>query len=149
MVEPHDEDEKDARAELVQVVLVVHRYLAQSDLGARERVDVRHDLAFLILESHRRAFRRHVAAQVCASVLSDVSAALPDRDSAAMLRSAAAHVGWIPTAGREDPTEWFEELISLMRGDAGTARPAGEVRDDPPTQPADGLLPRPRTKKGR
>jgi hypothetical protein len=149
VVEAHEGEDARARADLVQLVLVVHRYLAHCDLSAREWVDVRHDLMFLISESHRHALRRYVAAQVCASVVWDVSMALPDRDSETMLRSASAHLGWVLAAGREDAPEWSEQLISLLRGDKGSALLEADVSADTLAQPAEGLLPRPRARKGR
>jgi hypothetical protein len=92
VVDRADGQDGAAQAELLQLVRIIHRHLPGSALSARERVEVRRDLLLLIAETHRHAFRPHVAEEMCASVVSDVSRALTGPVRETMLRSCAPHV---------------------------------------------------------
>jgi hypothetical protein len=62
-----------ARLELLEFIHLVHVTLPQSDLPARQLLEVRRDLVFLVAESRRRVFRPRVVDVICKAVLAEVS----------------------------------------------------------------------------
>jgi hypothetical protein len=79
VIEPsgHDASEETARLELLEFVRLVHATLRGSELSARERLEVRRDLMFLVAESRRSIFRPGVVRVICDAVLTEVSAGQP------------------------------------------------------------------------
>ena len=131
MDHPDEASDQVARAELLQVVLIVHHYLPQSDLSVRERVDVRRDLGFLVSESRRPAFRRTVALELCAAVLAEVAPALPTRARETMVRTCASHLGWTVTRDRrvDGPVD---DLLAFVRPRSPDSSSEGDTNVGPP-----------------
>ena len=129
---PDEAADRAARAELLQVVLIVHHYVPQSGLSVRDRVDVRRDLGFLVSESRRPVFRRSVALAVCAAVLADVAAALPERVRETMLRSCAAHLGWTITDDAR-PTDRTDDPLAFVRPRSPDSSSGGDTDIGPPS----------------
>ena len=69
-VEPSDEQ---ARAALLDFVRLVQARLPASDLPAREVLDIRRDLVFLVAEARRRTFRPRVVELMCEAVLRELA----------------------------------------------------------------------------
>jgi hypothetical protein len=80
-----DQSVDEARARLLEVVHVIVTALPKCDLPARQMVDVRRDLVFLVAESRRNVFRPVIADAVCTAVLTEVSQGLPARTRKAVL----------------------------------------------------------------
>jgi hypothetical protein len=75
----------EARLRLLEVMHLIVVALPKCDLPARQMVDVRRDLVFLVAESRRNAFRPVVADALCTAVLAEVSHGLPARTRKAVL----------------------------------------------------------------
>jgi len=67
-----DRPVEEARGRLVDVVRLIHVALPDSDLPARQLVEIRRDLVFLVAESRREVFRSLVAEVLCTAVLGEV-----------------------------------------------------------------------------
>ncbi len=65
--------EDQARLELLEFIHLVHVALPESNLPARQLLEVRRDLVFLVAESRRRVFRPWVVDVICKAVLAEVS----------------------------------------------------------------------------
>jgi hypothetical protein len=66
-----------ARGRLLDVVRLIHAALPESDLSARQRLEIRRDLLFLVDESRREIFRPAVAEVLCTAVLAEVARSHP------------------------------------------------------------------------
>lgn len=76
MPEEHDHDE--LRRRLSEDIMIIHGLLPDTDLSARQQLEVRRDLVFLLGESHRSPFRPEVVQVLWAAVLEGLGpAALP------------------------------------------------------------------------
>lgn len=150
MNDPHQEQDGPARAEVLQTVRVVQHYLPESSLSARESLDVRRDLTFLVIEAHRQVFRRPVVVAVCAAVVAYVAEALPEQVRSTMLRSCAAHLGWA-LAGDAAFAGPPESPLSFLRAAADGSSPVGGAaatglgQAAPPLAPS--RPPRPRSER--
>ena len=80
-----DQPVDEARVRLLEVAHLIVVALPMCDLPARQMVDVRRDLVFLVAESKRNAFRPAVADAICTAVLAEVSQGLPVRTRKAVL----------------------------------------------------------------
>jgi len=84
----NDQPVEAARGRLLDVVRLIHAALPESDLSARQRLEIRRDLLFLVDESRREVFRPAVAEVLCTAVLAEVS-----RDHPAVTRTALRVLG--------------------------------------------------------
>jgi hypothetical protein len=80
-----DQPVDEARVRLLEVVHLIVAALPKCDLPARQMVDVRRDLVFLVAESRRSVFRPVVADALCTAVVAEVSHGLPARTRRAVL----------------------------------------------------------------